>query len=310
MVAVTRDDPPVCTEGWEALSGDSLPWLLDETRPNLHWRVLVELVGRPADSPAVRRARSGANACSPVAALLEDLQPDGSWASDATLWSDHRGPGWRLLAAVQWGADPEDPRLHAASERLLQEAPGEGGLAAEAGANPDAVITARALEAMADLGWCRHARVQEWFAWFDSTEDWEEDPSAAVAVLRASAACGRLALCDRAVTALDQRLVCSGGNNLTTLGHPNFHRTDLAEIFSAFGETDVPYREGWDRILAKLQRVQDSRGRWDRVSSVPMLLGLPGSHEPSHWITLKATRALLTYAVEARLPRAYPARPV
>ncbi|MEE4271313.1 MAG: hypothetical protein V2I67_06550 [Thermoanaerobaculales bacterium] len=304
-----RDDPPVCAEGWEALCGDSLPWLLDETRPNLLWRVLVELVGRPTDSPAVRRARSGANACSPVADLLKDLQPDGSWSSDSSFWADHRGPGWRLLAAVQWGADPEDPRLHAASERLLLEAPGEGGLAEKAGAESDVVVTARTLEAMADLGWCRHARVQEWLAWFEATEVWEDDPSAAVAVLRAGAACDRSGLRDRAVAALDQRLICSGGNNLTTLGHPNFHRTDLAEIFAAFVEVGVPYRDGWDRILAKLQRVQDSKGRWDRVSSVPKMLGLPGSHEPSHWITLKATRALLTYAVEARLPRAFPLPP-
>jgi len=30
--------------GWEALSGDPLPWPLDEHRPNLLWRVLVELL--------------------------------------------------------------------------------------------------------------------------------------------------------------------------------------------------------------------------------------------------------------------------
>ena len=55
--------------GWEALTGDPLPWLLDDHRPNLLLRVLVELVGRPAGSPAVLRARGGANAVEPVASL-------------------------------------------------------------------------------------------------------------------------------------------------------------------------------------------------------------------------------------------------
>ena len=82
---------------WEALSGDPLPWLLDERHPNLHWRVLAELVGRPLASPAVVRSRGGANAVEPVAALLEALLPDGGWA-DSAGWCDAAGGhGWRLL---------------------------------------------------------------------------------------------------------------------------------------------------------------------------------------------------------------------
>ena len=107
-----------CRAGWEALRGDPLPWLLDTGRPNLHWRVLLELIGRPPDSPAVRRARGGANAVGPVAALLADLHPDGTWATPARSWARYAGTGWRLAAAVAWGADPEDPRLHAGADTL------------------------------------------------------------------------------------------------------------------------------------------------------------------------------------------------
>lgn len=309
MPEVAVEEHAVCTESWQALRADVLPWLLDESRPNLHWRVLVDLIGRPGDSPAVRRARGGANACSPVSDLLAELLPDGSWGTKTPLWSEDNGPGWRLLAAVQWGADPEDPRLHAASEHLLSTAPGEGGLAERAGGTPDLIVTARTLEAMVDLGWTRHARVQEWLAWFEATRDWQEDPAAAVAVLRASAACGRPGLHGRAIDAVDQRLICSGGNNLTTLGHPNFHTTDLAEVFAALAGVGAAYREGWTRVLEKLQHVQDSAGRWDCISSVPTMFGLPGCHEPSRWITLKATRALLHYAVAAGLPRVFPYPP-
>lgn len=302
-------DITVCTQGWEALKGDSLGWLLDPERPNLHWRVLQELVGRPAESPAVRRARVGANSAEPVASLLGELRPDGEWATETPLWSPHSGLGWRLIAAVQLGADTEDPRLHAASERLLETAPGEGGLARRDGGELDPVLTARALHAMVILGWGRHGRVQEWFSWFEAVDGWEDDPAAAVAVVAASGAGGRPPLRERVVDGLGARLVASGGNNFTTFGHPNFHRTDLAEIFAVFAAAGVDFRREWSGVLERLQQAQDRHGRWDRISSFRATLGLPENSQPSRWVTLKATRAMLTYAVEAKLPRLFPLPP-
>ena len=78
-----------CIDAWESLRGDPLPWLLDPNRPNLHWRVLTELVGRPPESPAVVRARGGADAVEPIASLIADLQPDGTWASDTVSLADY-----------------------------------------------------------------------------------------------------------------------------------------------------------------------------------------------------------------------------
>jgi len=306
---VTSVDTAVCTQGWEALGGDTLGWLLDPDRPNLQWRVLVDLVGRPPDSPAVHRARGGANVSEPVASLLAELHPDGGWDTDTPFWSAHEGPGWRLIAAVQWGADLEDPRLHAASEHLLETAPGEGGLESIAGQGPDPVVSARALEALTMLGWGKHARVQEMIAWFEATPDWEDDPSVAVAVLNVGDAADRSTLVERAVLGLGMRLVVSGGNNLTTLGHPNFHRTDLAEIFFSMAKAGVGFESDWSGPLERLQKVQDSSGRWDRISSSPATLGLPAQRQPSKWVTLKATRAMLTYAVDACLPRVFPYPP-
>jgi hypothetical protein len=298
-----------CTQGWEALRGDSLGWLLDPARPNLHWRALVELVGRPVDSPAARRARGGANAAEPVASLLAELHPDGEWSTHLPLWALYNGPGWRLIAAVQWGADPGDPRLHAASERLLETAPGEGGLVRPRSPEPDPQLTARVLETMVTLGWGRHPRVQEWLAWFEATEGWERDTTAAVAVVGACGGGLRPTLRARAVDGLGTRLVASRGNNFTTFGHPNLLRTDLAEIFATLAGAGVGFCRQWRRPLMQLQQRQDGVGRWSRLSPVPRSLAITQPEQPSRWITLKATKALLTYAVEAELPRLFPYPP-
>ncbi len=298
-----------CTHGWEALGGDSLDWLLDPARPNLHWRVLVELVGRPADSPAARRARGGANAVEPVTSLLADLHPDGGWATHLPLWAPYGGPGWRLVAAVQWGADPEEPRVHAASERLLETAAGEGGLVRPRSSEPDPQLTARALETMVALGWGRHPRVQEWLAWFEATGGWEDDATAAVAVLAASRGGLRPGLQERAVDGLGRSLAASRGASFTTFGHPNLLRTDLAEIFANLAAAGVGFRRPWRRLLKKLQARQDGMGRWSRASPIPRSLAAPEPAQPSKWITFKATKAVLAYAVEAELPRLFPFPP-
>jgi hypothetical protein len=196
-----------------------------------------------------------------VASLLAELHPDGEWATTTPRWSVYGGPGWRLLAAVAWGADPEDPRLHAASERLLEDAPGEGGLARRQGGDPDPKLTGRALEALVVLGWTRHQRVQEWLAWFEETEGWEADPTTATAVL--AACCGGLrpTLHERAVDGLG-RALDAGPDRKASLGHPNLLRTDLAEVFSTFGSASVKWRLEWRPALERLQKLQGEKGRW------------------------------------------------
>ena len=314
-----------CSFGWEALRSDPLPWLLDPNRPNLHWRVLIELVGRPAASPAVLRAQGGANAVEPLATLLADLNPDGSWNTDAPYWKDFDGPGWRLVAAVQWGADPSDPRLHAAAERLLEIAPGEGGFSLREGGAPVPWLTARALQALGELGWCRHARFQEGLAWleeeapFSSTGGWRvvgrraptgECAVTAVALLAALTACdqgSREVLRERAAASLERALAAKG-----VLGHPCLGRTDSAEILWTLARACMPLTLGMGPALTRLQRTQDAGARWRRMVRVPSSLPageIPGVLGPSGWLTLKAVVALMHYAVAAELPRLYPEKP-
>jgi hypothetical protein len=298
-----------CEQGWEALRGDSLAWLLEPTAPNLQWRVLIELVGRPADSPAVERARGGANAATPVASLLEELHPDGTWATGTGRWTRYSGPGWRLIAAVRWGADPGDPRLHAASERLLEETDGRGGVARPGRPEGDIRLTGRLLQAMVDLGWRRHPRVQEWLAWFEASRGWERDPVAAVAVLAASGGGVRPVLVDRAIEGLDRYLCGPLSKGSSTLGHPNLLRTDIAEIYAELAGAEAEWRADWRSGLGRLQRLQDGAGRWARRAPLPVSLRVPEPRQPSGFITLRAMIALLTYAVPAGLPRFFPPKP-
>jgi len=309
-----------CGCGWEALRGDPLAWLLDEHQPNLRWRVLTELVGRPQESPAVRRAQGGASACEPVASLIADLHPDGTWATATPTWQRYGGPGWRLIAAVQWGADPSDPRLDAAAAKILDHTPGDGGFAVHKGGPVSAILTARLVQAAAGLGYARHLRVQEALAWF------EEDPLAwagPVSSRRAAAAALLAALTrsrirrrkleDLVIRELVGGLRCSR-RWADRFGHPNLARTDSAEVLWALARAGVPWEQSLARPLRHLQQAQLAGGRWPVRHSVPRSLGLkPMSSsavgEMSRWISLRAVVAMNAYAVAAGLPRLFPEKP-
>jgi hypothetical protein len=257
-----------------------------------------------------------------VASLLADLHPDGSWVTSADTWTRYSGPGWRLTAAVAWGADPRDPRLQAAVDRLLETVTGEGGIAPHPGAHPSPWLTARTVRMVAEIGWVRHPRCQEGLAWLEEpTTSWgsreAERAVTAVATLAALAAepgLRRPPLERRAVDALLEVLSPGGRGALRRLGHPNLGRTDLAEILWALAMAGVPASPALRGSLRRLQDLQRSDGRWRRTAAVPATLPLepacrPRTGEESRWITLRATVALLHYAVEVGLPRLFPTKP-
>ena len=299
--------------GWQALRRDPLPWLLDEGRPGLCWRTLLELVGRSPDSAAAQRARGGASAAEPVATLLERLLPDGRWDMGTPEWHRHRGPSWRLVAATELGADPADPRLQAAAGRLFATATGVGGFEERPGAGPSAVATARAVQAVCFLGWGRHLRVQEALAWLEEgalpTLRGGSRAVVAVAALRAAAETGRRALLAKAGGVLVDWLGTRSVRGASSFGHPRLTSTDQLEALWALARAGHPWDERLGPSLRRLQEAADAEGRWWRRDPTPRTLPIPAVPGPSRWLTLRAAVAVTTYAVSARLPRLFPAAP-
>lgn len=322
---VARGEP--CDSPWEALRGDVLPWLLQGERPSFHWRVLVDLIGRPDDSPAVRRAAGAANVDDPVAALLAELLPDGTWGNGCGWWTRWRGNGWRVLAAVALGADRQDPRLRAACDVLLAEAPGDGGLARRPGQPPDAALTARAVAAMLAFGGARQPRVQEALAWLEegapasreggwataAGDECAVTPCAVLEGLIAVPNARGAGLLERARAAVVRVLAGPRRRAFERCGHPRLVSTDLAEMLSVLARVRAPWDPVLRPALGRLQELADDHGHWPRRRAVPASLPVgmwrPGIGAASRWVTLGAVVAILRYAVEAELPRLFPPKP-
>ena len=301
---------------WRHLKGDPTRFLLADHEPGVVWRTLVELLGRPHDSPAVGRARLAARETGTAALLLGQQNPLGYWGSPIAYGARWGGTAWHLMALAALGADPEDPRVDRAAEVLVEQLqPRSGGFSAAKGRPPAACFTAEVCVAMARFGYAHHPRVREAVAWLaerdGGTGPWScpelrhlvggACPVAAVALLRfvgelpPSERSQVASLARRAGHALVERGLFLEGNaprGWRTFAHPTLGRTDLLDALAALARLGWPAEPPLLEALLGVLGRQDSGGRWSPQQAAPFgeTVG-----QPSRWLTLKALVAVAAY---------------
>jgi hypothetical protein len=301
---------------WRLLRADPSAFVLDDGEPGVVWRMLIELIGRPTDAPAVLRARVAARTAGTAAKLLAAQDPLGYWGSPATYGARWGGTAWHVLALAQLGADPEDPRAVLGAETMLEALqPRNGGFAIVRGKPPSTCFTAEVCAALARFGFGHHPRVREAVAWLAQRpgegSGWSCPdlrhltaggcPVTAVAVLRLVAEKGpseRRALAPLQRRAADWLLasdLLAGDAALqgwTAFAHPCLGRTDLLDALAALARTGCPPEPAIAEALAAVLQRQTADGRWLQRLRVPF--GEPYG-EPSRWLTMKALVALAAY---------------
>ena len=112
----------------DRLTGDPLPWLLEEDTPAVRHLALRRLLDQPADAPEARQARAAAMRTDPIAAILAAEQPAGFWVKPGPGYTPkYRGTVWQLIFLDQLGADGSDARIQAACDYVLSHTQAESG---------------------------------------------------------------------------------------------------------------------------------------------------------------------------------------
>jgi hypothetical protein len=301
---------------WGHLKGDPTSFVLSDDEPGATWRFLVEVAGRPLDSPAVVRARRAARVRGAVSELLARQSPLGYWGSPAGYAARWGGSAWHVMALAALGADAEDARVARGAETLLELlAPSAGGFATARHRPVSACFTAETCAAMVRLGFAHHPRVREAVAWLAETAGEQGGwtcpeprhlfdgccPGAAVAALRLVA---ELPPAERPpLTRLARRaagwllargLFVSGKapRGWLKLAHPNLARPDVLEALWGLARLRWPVEPPVPAAVLALLAKQDEHGRWTSEAGAPFGETL---HEPSRWLTLKALVVLERY---------------
>jgi hypothetical protein len=301
---------------WRHLRGDPTRFLLADEEPGVVWRTLVEVLGRPPDSPAVARSRLASRTGGAAANLLATQDPLGYWGSPHGYGARWSGSAWHVIALAALGADPEDPRATRGAGVLLEALmPRSGGFSAASARLPAACFTAEVCAALATFGFAHHPRVREAVAWLVERDGgsggWScpelrhlhggACPIAAVAALRLVAALAEeeraplRQLAERAGRWLmDVGLFLDGAQprGWTSFAHPNLARADLLGALWALARVGWPAEPAVLKALLAVLARQDASGCWAAGTRAPF-----GEEPrlPSRWVTLKALVTIAAY---------------
>ncbi len=106
------------------LNSDPLPWLLEPTDPGPRFLALRDLVGLSPDDPELVAAQKSTHEQGPIAAILDEMHPDGYWVRSSPGYNPkYFSAVWSLTALAQLGALANmDIRISNACTYLLKKA--------------------------------------------------------------------------------------------------------------------------------------------------------------------------------------------
>ncbi len=107
----------------DQLHADSVTWLLEADESNLRFLVLRDLLDRPDDDAELIAARKAAHELGPIAAILDNMEPDGFWCASGPGYNPkYRATVWSIILLAQLGATLSlDQRIGRACEYLLAQ---------------------------------------------------------------------------------------------------------------------------------------------------------------------------------------------
>lgn len=311
-------------EWTSGLNGDPVPWLLASDDAALRYRVLVDLLDRPADDPDVRQARADISVSPVVAGILAAQHPEGHWAEpESTYRPKYRATHWQMILLAELGLDAGHPAVQLGLQRMA-------GAIAEIGAE-DAV-------ARGDVLWCYSGNTLRYLGrlglgageaathaaerlielagrdplWTCQHCDGQTCAWGAVKALRGLVAlpkgarpAGAQEVIERAaelLLSLDYEAASAGagitGNGWETdwlkFGFPSFYESDLLEALDALAEAGYGRHPAYRRLLPLVLTKQDGQGRWVLENSFNgrMHVDVDVKGLPSRWLTLRALRVL------------------
>lgn len=154
---------------WQTqLTGDSVSWLLKSDAAAIRHLALRDLLDCPPDDPEVKEARRQAHTSGPIAAVLDQMHPEGYWVKPGPGYAPkYRGTVWSIILLGQLGASAqEDERIAQACGYLLDHALLAHGCFTATG-QPSGIIDClqgNLCAALLDLGY-EDARLDEAFDW-------------------------------------------------------------------------------------------------------------------------------------------------
>jgi hypothetical protein len=152
----------------DQLKGNSLPWLLESSSPEVRYLALRDLLDSPSADSDLRAARKAAHQKGPIAPILSNMDKAGFWVEPGPGYNPkYRSTVWSVILLAQLGASlEEDKRIAKACDYLLDHALADGGQFTASGAPSGTAdcLQGNLLLALLELGY-EDPRLDKAFDW-------------------------------------------------------------------------------------------------------------------------------------------------
>jgi hypothetical protein len=148
----------------ERMPRETVDWLCEPDNPTVSVLFQRHFLGRSGPELGALWARR--NEYAPVAAILDAMSPDGTWAPEAQDYQKYRGNLWQIVFLGEMWPDPADERVGRAIEHAFSRQLDRGSWGAKALESAAAVcLTANVGRSLARLGQATDERVARAMHW-------------------------------------------------------------------------------------------------------------------------------------------------
>jgi hypothetical protein len=104
------------------LKGQAVSWLLEGDQPAVRYHTLLDILGRPADDPETRQARSDITKRGWASQILARQGHEGNWESPRSLYRPkYTATNWMALVLSDLGLTKEDPTIPSVADLFFDQ---------------------------------------------------------------------------------------------------------------------------------------------------------------------------------------------
>jgi hypothetical protein len=152
----------------DQLRGNVINWLIETDTPGVRYLALRDLLDCSPEDAELRAARQIAHTAGPIAAILDEMQPEGYWVEPGPGYNPkYRSTVWAIITLAQLGASADqDERIARACAYVLDHALTPGGQFSASGAPSGTAdcLQGNLCAALLDLG-CDDPRLERAVDW-------------------------------------------------------------------------------------------------------------------------------------------------
>jgi len=173
-------------DNWESiLKANPIPWLLEDNNPSVRYFTLIDILGKAANDPEVKKVKKDIMKKGAVPKILDKQKEGGYWEDSQNFYTaKYKGTVWQIIILAELGADGKDNHIRKACEFILENSQDResNGFSMWVGAKTGGgrstgvipCLTGNLVYSLIKLGYLKDERVQNSIKWITTYQRFDD----------------------------------------------------------------------------------------------------------------------------------------